>query len=223
MKKLSKGPKFGLIFLGVICVLYFGVAVISKVLVSQFLVQKIHAVSKNIQAHHAEILADLKLLDANPIFTDGPRTKDAQNLISQHIGWQGINTEVPEAPEYKALVALKAAYPQFSDAENITKIAADPLAAAIDVSWLDQIEFYDYWNPASFTKLKKEFERVKEVNGISRIGIFANMPIDKNLVETYKRVSWVWGGLIHEAIWETPSDELMSFIKPRNGVCAMAN
>lgn len=291
-RMMRSWQKICLIVLGGFFWSYLAVAVSSGLIVTKWLIPKLRAVSNNVRSHHKEILSDLKLLDAKPIFASPLRKKDAQNFISRHIGWKGAKVESVVTPKREDLIALKTAYPELA-VENLKKLADDPRTITIDVSWVDQIESYDHWNLASSSIVKVELERVKKLNGIARIGVLAEMPIpdyslfqfasvirflqlqksgdplksfrlfrhasylahtthtiagamiataglrrehlfaetfkitdwtliEKERIAAYKRVSWVWGGLIHEARWGTLPEEFQMYIKPHNGVCAMA-
>lgn len=272
---------------------YLGAAAISGFVVSEVYLPKLQEVSTKTAEYHEKILADLRLLDGNPIFNDRARTKDAQELISRHVGWEGRNADTPTSPEYKALVAFSADYSKLAKVEDLRKLEKDPRVAAADVTWVDQLESYDHWNLASSPLIKAELGRIGALNGIGRIGVFASMPlpnygllhfsalvrflqlqksgeplkglrlvrhaayltyttpsligammavatlrreqriiesfgikgwtaVDNERLDTYRRVSWAWGALIHEAIWDTLPNEFQPLMKPQNGVCAMA-
>ncbi len=285
--------KISLILLVSFCLAYLGVALVSRLIVSEVLMPKLQAVSANVASYHEQILNDLKLLDVNPIFPTSPRKHDAQDFISQRIGWKDEKVESPPTPMQEKLIALKMAHPNLREGENMKKLADDPQTGKIDVSWVDQLESYDHWNLASSSIVKAQLGRVKVLNGIERIEVLATMPmpdyelfrfaalvrflqlqksgdplkglrllrhssylshttpvlvgamiataglgrehalvktfdiadwtlIEKERIAAYKRVSWAWGGLIHEASWGTLPEEFLMFMKPHNSVCAMA-
>lgn len=155
---------------------YLGAATVSGFVVSEVYLPRLQAVSSKTAGYHDKILDDLKRLDANPIFADRDRAKDAQELISRHVGWDGQGTESPTSPEYKALVALSSDHPKFGKREDLNKLDRDSRVVATDVSWIDQLESYDHWNPASSLLIKAQFARIRELNGIDRIGLVASMP-----------------------------------------------
>ncbi|HWU44837.1 MAG TPA: hypothetical protein VN132_15400 [Bdellovibrio sp.] len=165
-----------LIVVGLFTVGYIGAALVSGYAMENFLIPKFQNISANVRPHLPEILADLKLLEANPIFDDGPRKKDAQNLLSRHIGWESKGVK-PDTSEYKALVALNAAYLGPRDVEYIKKLASDPRVEKLDVSWVDQVTSFDHWQPSSSEVVQAELKKVPELNGIGRIGQISTLAL----------------------------------------------
>lgn len=297
MNKKFSLPKLVLFVSGILMLAYVGGAGLSRLIVSRTLILKMHELSSQVESFKGEIITDLQLLDGKPIFPDSPRSKDAQELISSHIGWDGDVEGVPriETPEYAALLELHAGYSSNrSYIEKIEKLAKDPRTAALNVSWIDQLKSYDHWNTTSAPLIRSELDRALSLGSLERMGVIAGMPlpnynlyrfavlvrflqlqqqgealkglqifrhahhlsqtrpcvvgamiaitglsnehslvqlfkiqdwelIDEERIQAFRRVTWAWGGLIHLATWEALPKEFDKFIKPSNGVCAMAS
>lgn len=181
MKKLNLWQKLGVSLIGLFVFAYLAIALISGLVISKFFTPKLQAQNMEVKKWQSEILSDLKLLNDSPIFPDKPRNKNAEQLISRHIGWDdgkdNAIVQSPQTPEYKTLVALNADHEQLWKVENMKKLANDPRTSKIDLSWVDELESYDYWNPSSFSYFKNQLELAKELSWIDRIDFFSKMPL----------------------------------------------
>lgn len=164
----------GLVVLAGFALIYVGVAILTKFGISYFIDPKLQEMTSMVATHQEKFLADLRLLDAKPIFADSSRSNDAQPVISQHIGW--LSEDSSSDSNQKDLLLLSTEYSGFKK-ETLLKLAADPRVSNIDVSWVDQLETYDHWNLASSSIIKSKLEKAKVLNGIGRIGIMASLPM----------------------------------------------
>lgn len=174
---MSRSQKGAVIALGVIGLLYVGIAVATNFSIDTFITPKIQELSDAIKAHQSKILSDLEQLDKNPIFPDMVRTKDAQDFISKHIGWEGEDAKSLARPEPEELLALSSRYTNFFKSEDLRALSADSELTKVDVSWLDQLESYDHWNLATSPLIKGQLDRAIKLDGIGRIGVFANLAL----------------------------------------------
>lgn len=131
-----------------------------------------------LEKYYPKILADLKMIDQNPIFNKFTFEKNAEEIFEKNLSWSSSPTESKIDLNNSNLRHFVAKYSQWKkEPEVLEKMLADPSIHTIDVSWLDAVLNYDHWNVSNNPHVKKQLTQVKGLDSISKIGVFASLPI----------------------------------------------
>lgn len=159
-------------------VTYSGVAVASHLIIRLVLQPQLEAARAELSVLEPKILADLKLLNDEPLFPNSAREKNAEHFLSGFIAWSGHMAKPLSTVEHQRLVELMSSHKQaLTDTEHWAKFRADPNLKALDLSWVDQLVAYDHINLESQVDQSWVLEQVEKSNGVERIGIAERLPM----------------------------------------------
>lgn len=128
--------------------------------------------------YYPQILADLKLIDQNPVFNKFTFEKNAEAAFSKHLSWSGDNTKDMNDLNHSNLNAFFEKYPNsWTDSQVLVKMTQDPDIHKIDTTWMNDLHQYDHWNISTNSYITEELKRVKSTDTVARIGLWAALPI----------------------------------------------
>lgn len=129
------------------------------------------------EKHFPAFIADLEVLESNPIFPEWKQEKNAEPFLSKYIAWGDDPSQKPKWDNHTQLLTLIERHKNLKDLEKWNAFAGDPDVLALDVSWVDELKTFDHWsfktNPA-YVKIASEGPLT---NSIERIGMWATSPI----------------------------------------------
>lgn len=165
---------------GAIFSFLFGILIITPMVCTLYTNQAMKKLDENerkVNAILPRFIADLKIIEAQPPFPEWTRNSNAGPLLRKWIptpeGFENI-----DSPGHTALRALIKKYPKAHMDENQFKAyASDPLLAQVDTRWMQELKKYDHWNIYSHPKWKEQFAKLKDLNSIGRIGVYASLPV----------------------------------------------
>jgi hypothetical protein len=163
--------------MGTFAGLYGITAIATHFYVREFLLPQSRAASLELSKFEPRILADLKLLKEKPVYSVLPREKNAERFLSGFVSWQGPGTsEINNADHDRLIAMMKDHEHAVQSDEEWDGFLDDENLDQIDLSWVDQLIAYDYFdfgsNPATIDLLS----RVEHSHGIARVRIASNLP-----------------------------------------------
>lgn len=128
--------------------------------------------------HLPRIKEDLEQIDLNPPFPNISFNQNAEQVLKNHISWQSDEIVKPEFPENALLAAVFGKSNQWrSNPAELQKIIDNPKLKNLDTTWVRQLAAYDHWNISINDAVREQIASVSEKNGLSKIGVFAALPI----------------------------------------------
>jgi hypothetical protein len=133
---------------------------------------------EDLEKYYPKILADLKLVDQNPIFNKFTFEKNAEEIFEKNLSWSSSPTDSKLDLNHINLRDFVAKYSQWKkEPEVLEQMLADPSLNTIDVSWLESVLNYDHWNVSNNPHVKIQLDKIKGLDSISKLGVFASLPI----------------------------------------------
>lgn len=155
-----------------------GVPVGSYLIVNYYLNPQIEESVANFKKYYPQILADIKIINQDPIIPAFTFNKNAEEVMVNHISWTGDGTNIIENENMTNLRKFIDGHKGWRvDRTSLLSMSTDPILDRIDTSWLKNIENYDHWNISENPLVKSQIESAHNYNGLSKIGVFAKLPI----------------------------------------------
>lgn len=131
-----------------------------------------------LEKYYPKILADLKLIDQNPIFNKFTFEKNAEEIFEKNLSWSSQKSETDYDLNHTNLRNFTQKYKGWKkDPSLLENMLADPSIHAIDVSWLDNVLIYDHWNVSNNPHIKSELAKIKNLDSLGKTALFARLPI----------------------------------------------
>ena len=131
-----------------------------------------------LEKYYPKILADLKLIDQTPIFNKFSFEKNAEEIFEKNLSWSGLAPEQKYDLNHSNLREFLKKYSQWNkDPSVLQQMLADPAIHTIDISWLEPILNYDHWNISNNPNIKIHLHKVKNLDSINKLAVFAQLPI----------------------------------------------
>lgn len=273
---------------GVFLVLTLITAAFSNLYIKYSLNPKLKTVHNDLQPYQSAILADLELLDKNPIFQEPKFERNADEVLKGYVSLLGDKVSPISNAEHILLKNLALHYSELEDIKYWDQMKD------IDTSWMKQLDKYDYWDFSNRPEIAADLEKAKNLSAIEKGYIFSKLPIASyaelklwnkinfiklskegkyfealktqrkiaalsnstglligqmiavfllkeehsavekyqienwslvppNIIESYKKVSWAWVGLLQYPIQaQNFSEKFLPYMKFQNGTCAGA-
>ena len=132
----------------------------------------------DLDKYYPKILADLKLIDENAVFPKFTFEKNAEEIFEKNLSWSGLPQEQKHDLNHSNLHDFLKKYSTWKkDPSVVQKMLNDPAIHTIDVSWLDSVLSFDHWNVSNNPNVKIHLDKVKNLDSISKLSVFAQLPI----------------------------------------------
>ncbi len=164
---------FFLLFVG-ICTVPF-VERITTVFIFKPMMSEINI---ELSLHKDRILSDLEILETYPLFQEHAREKNAEWVISQHIGWHGEGSPTQDSLKSFKVRKLAKFYSTWRLDEKVyEKLLQDEDLMNLNTDWITRLEKYDHWNFSTHREVATPLALVPKVNSLTRVEIFSQLPI----------------------------------------------
>lgn len=165
------------ILLAIVLTALLSLPVFSRLTVDTVLKPLINEQNASLTAQYQNILLDLEILTAHPVFPPHNYRNNAQFVLLKYIPMDGIESASFKNPRYDALLKMTEEYNNWrGDDRILQKMLKDKELLSIDTSWLKQLEDYDHWNYSSHKEIVSSLSPVRDVSGITRLEIFSQLP-----------------------------------------------
>lgn len=131
-----------------------------------------------LEMYYPKILADLKLIDQNPIFNKFTFDKNAEEIFEKNLSWSGLKPEAKYDLNHTNLRNFTQKYKLWKkDPEVLETMLADPNIHTIDTGWMDTVLNYDHWNISNNPNIKTHLAPLKELDSLEKMAVFSQLPI----------------------------------------------
>jgi hypothetical protein len=126
-----------------------------------------------------KILADLEVLSEHPVFPESTYQNNAQFILSKYLWMDGVEVNAVLNPRTELLSRMTDSnYNSWrSNEAQFQEMIHDKELLALDTRWMQSLNKYDHWNYSSDTKIISSLSAVRDVNALTRLEIFSQLPV----------------------------------------------
>lgn len=146
--------------------------------IDQIFFPKVLEMKQADEAFYDAILADLKTLEASPLFIPTTYQNDAEKVLANYASWTLDETPSLKTPSHILIRAIIQDYPKWrSTPEQLVQLSQDPRLAQIDTEWMNSLSVFDYWDVFGPSMIKAGLTDVNSASGITKTRLMANGPL----------------------------------------------
>lgn len=150
----------------------------SYVVIQGYFLPKIRVTDHKLRSYLPQVIADLQYLERHPIFSEMTYDRNAEDLLSAHIRWQGDSVEFEPADNALADKVIKFIEGWPANPQLLTEVVKTADFKKLNTDWLEKIHKYDHWNITENELLQSEMLRAqKHSNPLARLGVYSQTPI----------------------------------------------
>lgn len=133
---------------------------------------------KHLEPHYPAILADFKLLEANPIFKETARVKNAEPYLSDSVSWEGLQSSPAVRAASEKLHAIDEQFPRWRvDSKQMLKLYQSAQLNNTDTDWVEGLLEFDHWDLTTRREVAEKLQKAGQSSGLEKIGILAGLAI----------------------------------------------
>lgn len=161
------------VFVIAICLIYLFINFISYHLI----VKKIKLEQVQLREQLPQIMMDLNRLKQNPIFLSSAKTKNAEELLGEHVYWITAGDKAENPEKENSLKKLFKKYPNWrDDTHQLASLYKDSVLEKIDTSWLDAVLNYSHWDISQNPQFIEKLESINEQQKLGHIDSIIQLP-----------------------------------------------
>ncbi|MBY0555391.1 hypothetical protein K2P97_12735 [bacterium] len=146
--------------------------------IDQIFFPKVLEINQANEPFYDAILADLKTLEASPLFIPTTYQNDAEIVLANYASWIHGETPSLNTPSHFLVRAIIQEYPKWrSTPEQLMQLAQDPRLAKIDTQWMNSLSAFDHWNVFGPSIVKAGLTDLNSASGITKTRLMANGPL----------------------------------------------
>lgn len=133
---------------------------------------------KHLEPYYPKMLADFKLLEANPIFVESPRLKNAEEYLSDSLAWDGLESSPAVRTATEKLNVIDEKFPGWrTDSRQMQKLYQSAELNKTDTDWVEGMLAFDHWDISTRREVMQRLQKAGRSSGLEKIGIFASLPL----------------------------------------------
>ncbi len=125
-----------------------------------------------------KIIQDLNKIEDKPVFKKVSYNKDARDFLDFYISWQGGKIPAINSRNHQIKAYLMQRYPHWREIKlQLQALMADPALQIMDLSWFEELEYFDHWNLLHKPEIIAELKQIPYMNSMEKVKSSSSLPI----------------------------------------------